>query len=258
MTNYEVTARNYSEASENRIHSDDIARRMGFKGALVPGVAVYGHLTHPLVLAYGESWLAHSLNNVRLLKPAYHGDHLAVTMNEEDGIHNVSCHNGDGELLAVLKSSQPEALPDPEDVGVFADKTKDDERIDITWDSVVPGQLLPPWEVTLTAAENEKFTSQIEDELDIYKHGFVHPHLLLSLANSALVQQYMMSAWMHVGSEIRHRASLRVGDDITIRCATLDKWQKKGHEFIHLYASYWRGETLTTDILHTAIFKVAG
>ena len=257
MASYEVTARNFSEASENKIHSDEIARRMGFKGALVSGVAVYGHLTHPLVEAYGESWLTHSINNVRLLKPAYDGDHLVVTMSEEDGFDNVTCHNGDGELLAVLKSSRPHTLPAPEDLGAFADNIKDDERIDINWDTVVPGQLLPPWEVTLTAAENEKFTSRVADKLGIYKHGFVHPHLLLSLANSALVQQYIMPAWIHVGSEIRHRASLRAGDDITIRCATLDKWQKKGHEFIRLYVAYWRGETLTTDCLHTAIFKIA-
>ena len=118
-------------------------------------------------------------------------------------------------------------------------------------------QLFPPWEVALSTAENEKFTSRVADELDIYKQGFVHPHLLLSLANSALMQQYFMPAWLHVGSEIRHRASLRTGDDITIRCATLDKWQKKGHEFIRLYVGYWRGETLTTDCLHTAIFKIA-
>ncbi len=257
MASYKVTARNFSEASENRVHSDEIARKMGFKGALVPGVAVYGHLTHPLVEAYGESWLAHSINNVRLLKPAYHGDQLVVTMSEEGGTNNVTCHNGDGELLAVLESRQEKDLPDPEDLDALSENVKDDKRIDISWDAVVPGQLFAPWEVALSAAENETFISRVADELDIYKHGFVHPHLLLSLANSALMQQYILPAWLHVGSEIRHRASLRAGDVITIRCATLDKWQKKGHEFIRLYVGYWRGETLTTDCLHTAIFKIA-
>ena len=45
MNEYQVIARNFSESSENRIHSDEIARKFGFRGALVPGVAVYGHLT---------------------------------------------------------------------------------------------------------------------------------------------------------------------------------------------------------------------
>jgi hypothetical protein len=58
MGTYQVIARNYSEASENKIHDDDVARRYGFRGALVPGVEVYGYLTHPLVERLGESWLA--------------------------------------------------------------------------------------------------------------------------------------------------------------------------------------------------------
>ena len=35
------------------MHSDDVARRFGFKGALVPGVTVFAHMTRPLVERYG-------------------------------------------------------------------------------------------------------------------------------------------------------------------------------------------------------------
>ena len=53
MTAYQVTARNFSTSSENRMHSDDVANRYGFKGALVPGVAIYGHLVKPFVDHFG-------------------------------------------------------------------------------------------------------------------------------------------------------------------------------------------------------------
>src|SRR5690606_16362810 len=69
MDTRQVVARNYSEASENRIHSDEIAQRYGFRGALVPGVAVYGFLTRPMVDRVGEEWLARSTSDLRLLKP---------------------------------------------------------------------------------------------------------------------------------------------------------------------------------------------
>ena len=39
---YVTTARNFSVNTENRIHSDEIAARFGFEGALVPGAAVFG------------------------------------------------------------------------------------------------------------------------------------------------------------------------------------------------------------------------
>ena len=66
-----------------------------------------------------------------------------------------------------------------------------------------------------------------------------------------------MPTWIHVGSETRHRLPVKVKDTLTVRSVPLERWQKKGHEFIRLYVSYWRGDELTTDILHTAIYKIA-
>jgi urease accessory protein UreH len=37
----------------------------------------------------------------------------------------------------------------------------------------------------------------------------------------------------------------------------MEKWRRKGHEFLRLYVAYRRGRELTTEIFHTAIFKVA-
>ena len=42
MTTYHVVARNFSTHSENRMHSDELASRYGFRVADVPGVAYYG------------------------------------------------------------------------------------------------------------------------------------------------------------------------------------------------------------------------
>ena len=60
MPRHQAIAINHSQAHENRIHSDDVARAYGFTGALVPGVAVFGHMTHPLTNELGEDWLGHS------------------------------------------------------------------------------------------------------------------------------------------------------------------------------------------------------
>ena len=78
MTAYHVVARNFSTDSENRMHSDEMANRYGFQGALVPGVAIYGHLVKPLVDHHGATWLNDSCVEVRLIKPSYHGDALAI------------------------------------------------------------------------------------------------------------------------------------------------------------------------------------
>ncbi len=256
MSSYAVTARNFSTSSENRIHSDDIARKFGFKGALVPGVAVYGHLTYLLAERFGAEWLEHSVDNLRLLKPAYHDDRLSFELIEDNGQHEVRCSNAGGELLATLSSTLPERLPAAEPESIFDGNLKLPERVEICWDNVEPGQPFGPWEVVITEELNQRYTSEVADPLPFYD-TYAHPHLLLSLANTALTKEYVMPTWIHVGSETRHRAALKVGDTVTLRTVPLEKWQKKGHEFISLYVSLWRGDELTTDTRHTAIFKVA-
>lgn len=257
MGQYEVVARNFSESSENRIHSDEIAKKFGFKGALVPGVAVYGHLTLPLVDRFGAQWLEHSICDLRLLKPAYHDDRLILSLSEAQATFNVQCHNTDGELLATLISSMPAELPTPEAPSIFDGDVKNNGRPEIAWDTIVVNEPFPAKEVTITEEINKTYASQVADSLPIYDEGYVHPHFLLSSANTALVDEYVMPTWIHVGSETRHRQAVKVGDTITVKSVPLEKWQKKGHEFIRLYVSYWRDGELTTDIMHTAIYKVA-
>jgi len=257
MSEYRVTARNYSESSENRIHSDEIAKKYGFRGALVPGVAVYGHLTYPLVERLGADWLAHSTANIRLLKPTYDGEEVIVRCHEDNGQYHVTSHSPVGELTAELTSTMPATLPALENVSLLENEYKLPERVEISWNTVVPKQAFPPWEFELSSAENQRYTSEVSDNLELYKNKAIHPHLLLSLANTALTNEYFMPTWIHASSNTRHRQQLFEGDSIVIKSVPLDKWERKGHEFIRLWVTYWRNGEITTDILHTAIYKVA-
>src|SRR5204862_7838538 len=70
---YEVRAFNGAAASENKIHDDTVAQRFGFRGALVPGVAVFAYMAHPPDARWGRAWLERGAAEGRRLKPAYHG-----------------------------------------------------------------------------------------------------------------------------------------------------------------------------------------
>lgn len=261
MNNYLVTAKNYSEDSENRIHSDEIAQKFGFRGALVPGVAVYGYMTHPLVEALGADWLARANTEVKLLKPTYDGEQMTISCSSQEGQIEVVSHDPEGQLTAVLLSrteniASDEPLP-MHDLALLDGPVKHPERVLIAWEAVKEGEVFSPWEFHLSIEENARYTREVADALDIYQQGYVHPHLLLSLANTALVNEYVMPTWIHASSNIIHHQALKTDETITIRSVTTDKWQKKGHEFIKLWVTFWRGGELTTEIDHTAIFKVA-
>jgi acyl dehydratase len=256
MGTYQVVARNYSEASENRIHSDDVARRYGFQGALVPGVAVYGYLTHPLVERFGEHWLGHSVSSVRFLKPAYEGDHLSITLDDTaDGFH-ARCCNAAGVLLAELQTSMPDSLPEPYLPEAAATGSKSSERILMEWDNVVPGHWFQPWHWQITEDGNLTYAERVEDHQLVYRTA-AHPHWLLAIANYSLVREYVMPAWIHTGSEIRLRGLVKVGDTLQVDAVPLEKWERKGHQFVKLYLAYHRDHELMTEIFHTAIFRLA-
>jgi acyl dehydratase len=256
MDTHQVVARNYSEASENRIHSDEIARRYGFRGALVPGVAVYGYLTRPVVARLGEDWLGQSSSSVRLLKPAYDGDRLRVELSEaHGGCLQAHCVNEEGTLLAELQT-RPGDLEGPEDQAVFDAEPKSTERPEMSWETVVEGQPFGAWHWQVTEDANRTFAERVSDDLPVYRTA-AHPHWLLGIANRALTREYVMPAWIHVGSEIRFHRLLKVGDTVEVRAVPMEKWERKGHQFVRLYLRYLRDSEITTEIFHTAIFRVA-
>ena len=255
MNALQIKAKNFSESSENRIHSDEIAQKFGFKGALVPGVAVYGYLVQPLVETLGKDWLASGSDSLRLLKPTYDGEVVDLKLREAEEGYTVECFNQSEELLAVLNSAERQAPPAHLEL-LAGDDIKSADRVEIAWDTVHDRQRFATWQFEISAEENARYTMEAIDASPLYQE-WAHPHLLLSLANTSLTREYVMPTWIHVGSETTHRAPLAVGDTIDIKTAVVDKWQKKGHEFIRTWVTYWREDELTTDILHTAIFKVA-
>jgi len=255
MNAHNPIARNFAVDSENKIHSDVIAKRLGFTGALVPGVTVFGHLTWPLTEMFGDRWLAGSHVTTRFLKPAYDGERLTITHREDEGKLLTECHNSGGVLLANLACTLEAALPT--DARASCKRSTPMERVEITWDTVHVDEPLPTYRWEPDVVHNCEYAARLDDDTEIFQQGVLHPHAILSQANQVLVRCYVMPAWIHTGSEIRFRKLLRVGDEIEVRSVPIEKWERKGHQFIKLYIAYWvRGE-VATEIYHTAIFRVA-
>src|SRR3981081_3323230 len=66
---YRVSAFNTAHDCENKIHDDATARRFGFGGGLVPGVDVYGYMTHMPVARWGRARLGARTAAMRPLTP---------------------------------------------------------------------------------------------------------------------------------------------------------------------------------------------
>lgn len=254
MGTYEVVACNYSEESENKIHSDTAAQTYGFSAALVPGVAVFGHMTYPMAEKYGDTWFKGNEVNLRILQPVYSGDTLSIEHKPSEDGYDIWCTARNGTLIAQMTSRPSIQKTDP--IATAPGGLEETNRKEINWDTIDIGSALPSWVWQTSEIENDAYTTEISDPLAIYRAGQVHPHALLSVSNQALSRFFNMPAWLHVGSKIQFRLPIRVGAKVRIRSVPVEKWKKKGHEFINLHVSYCLQDEVAVEVLHTAIYKI--
>ena len=254
MSTHLAMARNFSEDSENRMHSDGTARTFGFERALVPGVVVFGHMTRPLVESLGAAWLEGHESEIRLIKPAYDGDTLTVEHAEEEGEHLVRCM-ARGVLIAEMRSRAAQPPLDP--MAGLPEGEPVDGKPEIAFDLIRVGEPFPAFAWKPDRHEQHLFASQVDDDLPIWRADLLHPHALLSTANRALSHRFRLPAWLHVGSRMVFREPVRLGDTIEVCAVPVEKWRRKGHEFVELYVAYRVEGRVKTEIRHTAIFRIA-
>ena len=262
----QILALNDAEDSENKIHSDEIAARFGFKGALVSGVNLFGYLTQTLVRSYGASWLENGVMDVIFLKPAYQDELLNIrteSLGSESGRRNhvTSLYNEEQQLLAKLESWLPNELPAiQQHLQASARPLGElESRPEINWDSI---DLLTPapsfiWQPS--AEENAAHVAIQRDQSRLYqgKDAYLHPYFILQMCNRALMRMFVMPAWIHTGSKLIVRQGLHVGDAIEIRCLPIEKWEQRGHHFIKLYVAMLVNGNVAVEVEHSAIFRIA-
>jgi acyl dehydratase len=258
VTPYEVRTHNTHSTSENRMHSDDVAAAYGFKGALVPGVTVFSHMTQPLVANHGAAWLSRGIAEVRFFKPAYDCDLLRIAGERAaDDRYSLKCSNVDGVELACMTSQLRETPPAVDPRASVAPAPPRGKQL-VAWDLMVIGEPFPALAWRPTRGENLQWCEDSRDQLKVYRDGatpLLHPGLILRQANLVLRNRFTMPAWIHAASRIQFNSAAHAGDELEVRAIPEEKWRHKGHEFVRLYVCIRRGEQVLAEILHTAIFQ---
>lgn len=265
VSNFQILALNDAQSSENRIHSDEVAEKYGFKGALVSGVNVFGYLSQPLVRHYKDDWLTQGIMDVVFIKPAYQ-DNLLTIKTETGGAessqrnHHTYAYNEEEVLIAKLESWLPDELPVISELAKCYRKFEEVERREISWDLI---EINTPWPTYLwqpTIEENQQRVQAQRDQSEIYSgdEAFVHPYYLLESCNKVLMRQFILPAWIHTGSRLVLRKPIQVGQDIEIRAVPIEKWERKGHQFIKVHIAMLTANEVSLEVEHTAIFKIAG
>ncbi len=79
------------------IHTDAVAKEMGYRGGLVYGSSVFGWAT-PLILdALGADWMRNGWADLQVLRPVYNGEDLTISLTPaEDGAYRVEAAGPEG------------------------------------------------------------------------------------------------------------------------------------------------------------------
>lgn len=250
LYSYGGTAFNQATASENQIHSDETARRYGFRGGLVPGVTMHAYLAQPAIEAWGLDFLSRGGAAVVLRKPLYDGEQFEVAVEPKDAgsAYTAQLLGEDGTLRADADVWLREAsdLPQPPKRRDAPAPPRFEQRpaatrarlealrpdglgaLRITWDENV--------ELTRTARDPDEMPDLVRQD----RGGYATPAFTLGLANWVLTSNVVLGPWIHVQSRVQHFAPVALAEALVVEASIVDLSERGGHEFVDLEVAAFR------------------
>jgi acyl dehydratase len=284
LARYRVRARNTATGGANPIHDDEEARRRGYRGGLVPGVTTWAYLCHPLTEALGPAFVEEGSARLRLVAPVYDSDDVEIEVapmprvEDKGAVEAVAQVAGTGVVAtaaAWIGPGHDETGPDEtdqratgqHDAGLGAVVPLPEERPPADEVSLAPGRVLGTVPGAITEADGLAYLATVDESLPFFEErGAIHPGQLLQLANRALAANVALGPWVHVGSELTHRALLRWDEPFEVRSRVHDRFERRGHQFVTLDVTVnQRGEKsrgssvleVACQVRHTAIYRLA-
>jgi acyl dehydratase len=260
---YELVAFNTATESANKIHDDAVARNLGFKGGLVPGVDVLAYLTHLPAANWGRAWLDDGAITGRFDRPTYDGDRVEVIAEPlDDGAAldlTLFDSEGLGCAVGVALQHAPDAPPALDAIPVApmpAELQPASPEVFASFDGGVLGTL----EYGFHAEAAESYLDDVRETLPLYREQkLAHPGWLLRMANWALSYNVRLGPWIHVGSALQLHGAIEDGQRISVRSRVADVTERKGHRFVELDVVYVvDDERVAAQCRHTSIYEPRG
>ncbi|MBI3992061.1 MAG: hypothetical protein HY342_02215 [Candidatus Lambdaproteobacteria bacterium] len=275
---HEIVAHNRIDDPRKQMHDPEVARRMGFAGALVPGTVVYAYMLRPLVARFGGDWFVPQVCELALLKPVYEGQRLRVQVRGDDPAQpqalSVQALDEAGTCLATLQVSVPRPMPAPTPQRGQPPAAPATERPPVSWERIVIGQPFARARWTPDAALQRAFCAEADETLPVFldrPRAPLHPGLIVRRANDVLVHHFQAELGIHVASRIvRHRAPV-VGETVEVAAVPLEKWRRKSHEYVKFHVTLLGTDAagrahamahadpaVAVELFHTMIYRPRG
>jgi hypothetical protein len=231
--------------SPNLVHDDEFARRLGYRGGLVPGVTVYGYLATLPAELWGRRWLSRGTMSARFREPVYDGEDVTLTA-RLDGDRGSREPGGEGEVLSLEARNPAGELCAGGRAELVADQDPPDPS---RWADLPPpaqqgpaefheGQQLGSLRTTVSPASDPGWPAR--------------------LGNSVLTANVALPPWIHVETRTHHLRSPEDGEEVVVRALVAGLWERRGHRFVDLDVLV-AGEAgvAIAQLRHVAIYELA-
>lgn len=252
-----VVARNFATGSANKVHDPDIARQLGYAGALVPGVELFEHLARLPLAKFGPEWFERGELVARFLKPVYEGATVVVTAFEH-GDHIELAADVDG----VTCVGGTACLPERDSTGPSLDLQSvpplSGDRPPADDDSLAPGVRLAIEPRQISRSATAAYLAAVDEADSLYaEHGIVPPGLLLRLCHRLVDENVALGPWIHTSSRIRSLAPARVDSRFTAMGTVRLNEVRNGHHYVDLDAFLVADGEPVAAVAHEAIYRLA-
>jgi hypothetical protein len=236
--------------SENLIHGDEVARRYGFRGGLVPGVTVTAYLCHPAVDAWGLDFLEGGRAHAVVSTPLYDRKRFRVELGDATGrAYDAVLVDEDGTRCATGSVELPADVPAPPslrgDPVIGADFRRPRATREVMEDLRERGlqAIQVGWNASAEITSYLRDPSEMPALLRPNGGGYANSAFLLGLTNWALGRNVKMEAWLHLQTDSQFYRTVPDGCELTVESAIADLFEKKGHEFVDLDVGVHRSDT---------------
>lgn len=250
---YDVVAFNTATESTNKIHDDSVARSLGFRGGLVPGVDVYAYLCGPPVGAWGIEWLGQGTMHARFAQPVYDGDAVAVVPVGPSGQLELRGPADEVRATATAVRFHRQPRPDPAEWPDVA------PRVDpppASPETLTPGTAFGLAPHGFHAAQGGDYLDAVRESQPLYRReGIAHPAWILRDANYVLSANVRLGPWIHVESMVSHFGVVPDGSEVSARAIVTDAFERGGHRFVTLDVLHLADDQPVARTTHTAIYQ---
>ena len=247
----------------NIVHSNEGARRFGFRAAIIAGTTVYGWAVPALLQLFGTAWLDNGWHDLRFRRPVYPGDEITTRIAERDGGAfdlTILDPGGQGAVVGQVGLGPAPWLSELHDSARRTAEPQLERVPELTIENAPVGQDLRPLATPVTADDASRYAREIQKDLDPLWTGTrprLHPGWIAYRMWPFIRHSVRLGPIIHTRSQIQHLAPALSDQTLTTTGHFVEAYERKGHHYF-VTDGCITGED-GTDLArfrHTTIFKI--